>query len=224
MIGIIMLNTKFPRLKGDIGNPETFKTAPIYAMASQATVDKVVTSAELSSMLQESMIQAARDLENRGADVIGTSCGFLSLIQDRLRESISIPVISSSLVLLPMIRTIFGPAARVGVLTADSSQLTLPHCFDSSHSNISICGLNPNGELYRCLMEDRSEMDEHLARLDVLDTARRCVESDPAVRVLLLECTNLSPWKSEIRNQLGLPVFDLVDALEWIHASCAQTQ
>ena len=37
----------------------------------------------------------------------------------------------------------------------------------------------------------------------------------PDLDLLLLECTNLSPFKRDLRQSTRLPVFDLVDALMW---------
>ena len=108
---------------------------------------------------------------------------------------------------------------KIGVLTFDSAELSESHFCGEYDSNISIFGLNPNGELYRTIKEDRTVMDERLAKLDVFDAARRCVDANPNIKILLLECTNLSPWKNEIHSEFGLPVHDLVDTLEFFHTS-----
>lgn len=219
MIGIIMLKTKFPRLLGDIGNPDTFKQQPIYVEVDIATVSAVVRKSGVTSQVLDAMIRAANKLESKGARLIGTSCGFLSLIQQEVQQAVSVPVVSSSLLLIPMIRAAFGKDVEIGVLTFDSAELSESHFLGEYDSNISIFGLNPNGELYRTIKEDRTVMDEHLAKLDVFDAARRCVDANPNIKILLLECTNLSPWKNELRSEFGLLVHDLVDTLEFFHTS-----
>jgi len=219
MIGIIMLKTKFPRLLGDIGNPDTFKQKPIYVEVDIATVSAVVRKSGVTSQVLDAMILAAQELESRGARVIGTSCGFLSLVQQDIQQTVSVPVVSSSLLLIPMIRAVFGKDVEIGILTFDSAELSESHFLGEYDSNISIFDLNPNGELYQTIKEDRTVMDEHLAKLDVLDTARRCVKANSNIKFLLLECTNLSPWKNELRSEFGLPVHDIVDTLEFFHTS-----
>ena len=108
MIGIIMLKTKFPRLLGDIGNPDTFKQQPIYVEVDIATVSTVVRKSGVNSQVLEAMVCAAKKLESNGARVIGTSCGFLSSIQQEIQQAVSVPVVCSSLLLIPMIRAVFG--------------------------------------------------------------------------------------------------------------------
>lgn len=219
MIGIIMLKTKFPRLLGDIGNPDTFKQKPIYVEVDAASVSAVVRKSGVTSHVLDAMIRAAKNLESRGARVIGTSCGFLSLLQQEIQQAVSVPVVSSSLLLIPMIRAVFGKDVQIGVLTFDSAELSESHFLGEYDSNISISGLYPNGELYRTINEDRTVMDKHLAKMDVFDAARRCVDANSNIKFLLLECTNLSPWKNELRSEFGMPVHDLVDVLEFFHTS-----
>ena len=36
------------------------------------------------------------------------------------------------------------------------------------------------------------------------------------IDVIVIECTNISPYKKAIAERSGLPVFDLVDALQWV--------
>ena len=48
-LGIIMLNTRFPRVVGDIGNPKTFAFPVRYRIVEQATVDQVVREDGLSA-------------------------------------------------------------------------------------------------------------------------------------------------------------------------------
>ena len=45
MIGILMLDTAFPRYLGDVGNPDTFDHPVIYGIVPGATPDAVVRGA-----------------------------------------------------------------------------------------------------------------------------------------------------------------------------------
>lgn len=44
LLGILMLNTRFPRPPGDIGNPETWPFPVRYEVVEPATVGRVVTA------------------------------------------------------------------------------------------------------------------------------------------------------------------------------------
>jgi len=216
MIGIIMLDTQFPRLPGDIGNKDSFSNEPLYSRVQGATADVVVSDQKIDDALLDKFIQSALELQLNGATVIGTSCGFLASVQHEIEEALQTPFISSSLVLVPLLKTIFGPDSRIGVLTFDANKLGPIHFNGALDHNISIHGLNPSGKWYQCIANNNTSIDEQAAKQEALDVAARCVAAEPETRALLIECTNLSPWKKQMRQQLGLPVFDLVDALEWI--------
>ena len=79
-LGILSLDTKFPRIHGDIGNAETWPFPVLYKIVEGASPDMVVRKGARG--LKEYFMQAAKDLVSMGADGIGTTCGFLSLFQD----------------------------------------------------------------------------------------------------------------------------------------------
>ena len=213
MIGIIMLKTQFPRLLGDIGNPATFGGQVIYEIVDSATVSRVVTKGPIDSTLKEELTRATQSLEQQGATVIGTSCGFLISMQAGLQSAVNVPVMTSSLVLLPEIRQQYGHNAVIGVLTFDDTTLAASSYSDYVDSNCVLSGLAKDGELYGCISRDLPTLDTERAKEEVLQRASTMIEAEPAVDLLLIECTNISPFKESLRDAFGLPVFDLVDAL-----------
>lgn len=213
MIGIIMLKTQFPRLLGDIGNPDTFGGQVIYEIVHSATVSRVVTRDPIDSSLKAELTRAAQALEQQGATVIGTSCGFLISMQASLQSAVSVPVMTSSLVLLPEIRQQYGTDAIIGVLTFDDTTLAASSYSDYVDSNCAFGGLEKDGELFGCISHDLPTLDTECAKKEVLQCATAMIEAEPAVDLFLIECTNISPFKASLRDAFGLPVFDLVDAL-----------
>ena len=79
-VGILMLETQFPRIYGDIGNAQTWPFPVQYRVVRGATPDKVVRNDPTKLIAQ--FIEAGQDLVRMGCDGITTNCGFLSLIQD----------------------------------------------------------------------------------------------------------------------------------------------
>lgn len=79
-VGILMLQTQFPRIIGDAGNPAAWPFDVQYRVVAGATPDAVVCNG--GAGLTRQFIEAAKDLVNAGVDGITTTCGFLSLIQD----------------------------------------------------------------------------------------------------------------------------------------------
>jgi len=95
IVGIIMLDTSFPRIKGDIGNPDTFNFPVLYKVVKDASPARIVLQADKS--LIQPFIEAGLALIREGAKLITTSCGFLALFHNELTDALNVPVFSSSL-------------------------------------------------------------------------------------------------------------------------------
>lgn len=227
MIAILMLNTHFPRLQGDIGNPASFQQAPLYHCIEAATVAEIVTARPLDPKIINAFIRGAKQLEAAGATVIGASCGFVAAAQQQIQAAINTPFISSSLLLIPLLRAMFGDAAPIGVLTFDANKLGARHFNGVLNQNlnqkIGIYGLPRNAQWAQCIARDLPDINTEVAKAEVLAVAAQCLAAQPDTRALVLECTNFSPWKQSIKQHYGVPVFDLVEALEWLNTANART-
>ena len=69
-LGILMLETEFPRIHGDVGNAATFPFPVLYKVVPGATSYSVVE--QKGTGLDNAFIDAARELAQIGADGIGT--------------------------------------------------------------------------------------------------------------------------------------------------------
>ena len=74
-LGVLMLETRFPRPVGDIGNPASFPFDVTYDVVPGAAVGKVVTGRGLAPPLVDMFAERARRLEREGATLIATGCG-----------------------------------------------------------------------------------------------------------------------------------------------------
>ena len=68
-LGILMLDTTFPRIHGDIGNAETWPFPVIYKIVDGATSDKVVRKGAAGQ--KDDFAKAAKEVVSMGADGIG---------------------------------------------------------------------------------------------------------------------------------------------------------
>ena len=209
--GVLKLNTGFPRLPGDIGNPNSLRGDVVFETITDANPATVVTGEPLPKPLVDAFVDGARTLINHPVDLITTSCGFLFPLQATLTELGDVPVLSSSLLLLPVLSAIHGD--HIGVLTFDRHKLV------NTRSDIglpaAIEGLRETDTLRQTIAQDHSTLDREKALAEVLSCATRLLTRWPATRALVLECTNLSPYKHELREHTALPVFDLIDAIHW---------
>src|SRR5438034_6821123 len=124
-LGILMLEARFPRIPGDMGNAETWPFPVLYKVVRGASPRRVVGN-KAEGLLDE-FLAAADDLVRLGADGITTTCGFLSLYQREIAAHVGVPVATSSLMQIPMIDRVLPPERRVGVLTVSAANLLPEH-------------------------------------------------------------------------------------------------
>ena len=89
-IGILCLETYYGRPPGHIRNASTFRFPVMYRIVKGATAKRVVK--QVDAELLDPFIEAGRELEQGGVMAITGSCGFLALFQDKLADSVNIPV------------------------------------------------------------------------------------------------------------------------------------
>src|SRR5436190_10847427 len=124
-VGILVLDTRFPRIAGDIGNAGTFDFPVLYHPVRGATSERVVRGSDRD--LLPRFIDGARALEAQGVQAITTSCGFLARFQRELASAVSVPVFTSSLLLVPLVHRMLPAGRAVGILTVDASSLGPEH-------------------------------------------------------------------------------------------------
>lgn len=215
-VGIIMLKTAFPRLIGDIGNPDTFNYKVHYEVVDLATVDSVVSSTQIDAAVFEGIVTAAKRLERLGVNVIATSCGFLAPIQDAIQHQIRTPFVASSLNIIPFINTIYGEHNDIGILTFDKSKLSPLHFSKNYRTGLHVHDIDKEGYLYQAIKFDKKEIPYQAAEREVLTAAKQLMEQHDNLSCIILECTNLSPYKNTIKKMTQKPVFDIVETLNWL--------
>lgn len=215
LLGILMLKTAFPRPPGDVGNPATWPCATLYKVVETAPVAAVVTEDPLSEDLVEAFVAAGRELVAEGATLITTSCGFLVTAQAALQDALPVPVVTSSLLQIPALQGGLPPGRRVGVITFDSRRLTAAHLAAAgAPADTPIAGLEGGRELYRMIAQDLPALDAAKAEADLLAAGLALRAAAPDLGGVVLECTNLPPYRAALARRLGLPVHDLVTLLE----------
>lgn len=217
-LGIIMLETRFPRIPGDIGNGLTWPFPVLYRVVDGATPERVVLQGARG--LLPDFIAAARDLVALGAEAITTSCGFLCIFQKEIAAAVGVPVATSSLLQVPWVEALLPPGRRVGVITASRPSLTPAHFAAAGMApDTPVTGIEDGRELYRVLVrQDKAELDPAAAEQDILDAGRALVAAHPEVGAIVLECTNMPPYAAALQAALGLPVHDVVSLASYLFA------
>ncbi len=196
-LGLLVLDTRFPRLPGDAGRPDSYRLPVRARVVPGASPQRVVREGDAA--LLQPFIEAAQALEAEGARAITTSCGFLLRWQAELQAAVSVPMWTSSLLLLPGLK-------RPGVVTVDAASLaSMP-----AMAGVPVAGLAPGCHLQRVLLDNLPALDAAVAEQDAVAAAQRLVRDHPELSDLVLECTNLPPYAEAIARATGRPVHHLL--------------
>lgn len=217
-LGILMLEARFPRIPGDMGNGQTWPFPVLFRVVRGATPEKVVLNG--AKGLLPDFIAAARDLVDLGAEGITTNCGFLSLFQAELAAAVGVPVATSSLMQVAMVQATLPPGKRVGVVTVSGGSLTPAHLSAAGVPlDVPMAGTEHGREFFRVLIQaGKTDLDVALARQDILDAGADLMRRHPEVGAIVLECTNMPPYAADLAAATGVPVFDIYALISWFHA------
>jgi Asp/Glu/hydantoin racemase len=217
-LGILMLEARFPRIPGDMGNAGTWPFPVLYSVVRGASPERVVLQGARG--LLPAFIAAAQDLVGLGAEAITTNCGFLALFQAELAAAVRVPVATSALMQVPWVQATLPPGRRVGVITVSRGSITPAHLDGAGvPRDTPMEGTESGREFFRVLIRaEKQDMDVALAERDILDAGERLVARHPEIGAIVLECTNMPPYAAALRAALGLPVFDIYSMITWFHA------
>jgi hypothetical protein len=220
-----MLDTRFPRIPGDMGNARTFPFPVRYHRVSGAEPDLVVRRG--AEGLLPAFVDGAKALEREGVGAITTNCGFLIKYQAELGRAVRVPVFTSSLLLVPLVHRMLPPGGRVGIMTVNAGTLTPAHLAAAgigSDVPIAVVGMETEKEFTHALLDNQMELDVDLAREEHVRVARRFVADYPDIGAIVLECTNMPPYTADIQRETGRPVFDIVSLVTMVHGALVAGQ
>jgi len=213
-----MLEARFARILGDMGNGLTWNFPVLYRVVRGASPMRVVEQG--AAGLLDAFIEAARDLVDLGAEGITTNCGFLSLFQAELAAAVKVPVATSALMQVPWVQATLPPGKRVGVITVNKGGVTPRHLEAAGVPlDVPMEGTEGGREFFRVLIRaEKQDLDVDLARQDILDAAARLTARHPEVGAIVLECTNMPPYAADVAEATGLPVHDIYSMICWFQA------
>jgi Asp/Glu/hydantoin racemase len=217
-VGILMLDTRFPRIAGDMGNATTFPFPVRYQRVTGANPDLVVRRG--AEGLLPAFVEGAAALEREGVGAITTNCGFLIKYQAQLARAVHVPVFTSSLLLVPLVHRMLPGGQRVGIMTVNAATLTPEHLSAAGVAGdvpLAVVGMETEKEFTRALLDNELELDVDVAREEHVRVARRLVAEHPDVGAIVLECTNMPPYAADIQRETGRPVFDIVSLVTMVH-------
>lgn len=222
-LGILSLDTQFPRIVGDVGNPDSYPFSARVKVVEGADATKVVKDGLPDEAILRKFEAAARSLQDEGASAIVSTCGFLITAQSRIAAQVDIPVMLSALLMLPSICAMtHGP---VGILTASRAALgTMAlEAAQVRPEDVVVQGMENMPVFTSAFLATRDqqvlEFDRDLMEQAVVAQAKALIHTAPDVGAIVLECGNLPPYAEAIRVATGRPVFHLLDAANMMMAA-----
>ncbi|MFJ4286890.1 aspartate/glutamate racemase family protein [Paenarthrobacter nicotinovorans] len=222
-IGMLCAEWNIPFIPGDLNNASTFDFPILYATVPGADGATILSGDP--EVHQQKFVDAALALEAQGVKAITSNCGYMAAYQQAISEAVNIPVFMSSLLQTPLLLTMLGSGAELGILVAGDSlrpellrSSGLPH---EHATRVVVKGLAAYPHWNAAINQETGELDSCAIRDEVLDAACGLAREHPNVRALLLECSDLPPYAHAVAEATGLPVFDWSGFIRWVHQACS---
>lgn len=218
-IGILLTDSRFPRIPGDVGNASTFDF-PVH-------LRRVVVPEAESHELEEdaraipAYVAAARELEAAGVRAITTSCGYFTTFQEALCAAVTVPVFTSSLMLVPMVARMLPTGRRVGILTIHSRRLTARVLAAAGITDepVVIMGAEEVPAFTDTYPRGAMQVDPEAVERGVVGMVRDLVRQHPDVGAIVCEGINFAPYAAAVQEVTALPWFDIVDLVRLVHGA-----
>ena len=216
-IGVLLTDSRFPRIPGDIGNASTFDF-PV-------RLRRVVVRGAESHELEEddkaipAYVEAARELEAAGVRAITTSCGYFTTFQAALTEAVRVPVFASGLVQVPMVARMLPRGRAVGILTIHSRRLTrrVLEAAGITDEPVVVMGAESVPAFYDAFPRGAMVVDPAEVGEAVVGMVRDLLEWRPEIGAIVCEGINFAPYGADVQAATGLPWFDIVDLTRYVY-------
>ncbi len=210
-LGIQMLDVGPIRLPGSYHNPATFPYPVLHRHVRGARVD-VVTGGDRNIL--GAYIKSARDMEREGCRAIATSCGYTSHFQAEISAAVSVPVATSSLLLVPLVERLIPPGTKIALLTFDATRfnesLARGAGWSLETSPVIVAGVEGT-ESWDEMRKPQPGITHAMLARDVMAAANCALSAHDNIRAIVFECAVFPIVADHVRAATGLPVFDYVN-------------
>ncbi|WP_413733661.1 aspartate/glutamate racemase family protein [Sodalis sp. RH21] len=220
IIGIIVLDTGFERLPGDIAHADTWPFPVQFRVVRGVRPADVINGDPTRAL--PAFFAAIDELADLGVSAITTSCGFLSAVQNELSAYAPVPFLSSALLQIPLIERTLPAQKRVGVLVSDLDALKDIHLLAIGVApNLPMAGLPADSVLRTNMRTNTVGVDRQAQEREVVAAAGELLKAYPDIGAIVCECANFPPYSAAIARRFGLPVYDIVTLIQWLHMALA---
>lgn len=220
-IGILLIENFVPFIPGDTANATTYDFPVRFKRMEGVSVERIFRhDRELLKVVKQSALELKRD----GVRAVTSDCGFLAMFQDELSEELELPVFMSSLMQIPFISQIIGKNGRIGIITANEEALTEEVLSGAGipavlQKRLSIRGMEDNEAFSGAVIREQGYLDSELMEEAVVQRGIELTEKHSDLKAILLECSLLPPYAAALQEAVGLPVFDFVTMINYVHSA-----
>ena len=204
-ICVLQLDTKFPRIPGDVACRETFSENISLVRIKNAFVKNIVSSRPEDKQFVKFKTEVCVAKEK----IITTSCGFTYYWQNKLNSLTQSEVITSALCCLNDQRKIFDDN-QILILTFDEKRIRNVINFGSvTPFKGHIGGLTNNDELYKAIRNDSDYFSFQLVQEEMSRMLEHHLK-EKDIKLLILECTNMVPFKAAFKDFFEGKIIDIL--------------
>lgn len=219
-IGIILMESFMPFPPGCPGNASTYPFPVRYEVVRGANMERLVYQGD--EKLLEPFIEAGWKLVREGVKAVTGNCGFMVLYQEYLADTFPVPVFMSSLLQLPFMARTLKKGEKIGIITASAETLT-PRHMEIATNGVDVpfetVGMENRPYFRKAIHEEVGELDFEKVEAEVVQAGLELIEKDAAIKMILLECTDLPPYAAALQEAVGLPVFDYNTMINFVYSA-----
>lgn len=224
-IGIILMESFMPFPPGCPGNASSFSFPVRYEVARGANMERLVYQGD--EKLLEPFTEAGWKLVKEGVKAITGNCGFMILYQEQMANIFPVPIFMSSLLQLPFMARMLKKGEKVGIITASDKTLTHRHmqvATNGADIPFETVGMEQRPYFRKAIHEEVGELDFEKVETEVVEAGLELVKRDEAIRMILVECTDLPPYAAALQEAVGLPVFDFSTMVNYVFSALVRTR
>ena len=222
-IGILQLYAHLPFFPGNVSNAYTYDFPVKFMEVKGSGIDNILAG---DMSLVDTIVAAAKQLEQDGCRAICANCGFFGHYQKLVADQLDVPVYLSSMVQVPWALVGLKSNQKLGIMTANQNTLT--------KSLFEACSISEEMQS-RCVVygaQDQEEFPNILTGQGGLDynkvgdelsgIAHRMIQEHSDIGAILLECTDMPPYAHRLQAELNLPVYDAITMIKYVKSTVTQ--
>ncbi len=218
-IGIIAVDLVYPKLPGNVANATTYDFPVLYKKVN-FDIELLFVGAQ---EIEAEIVAAAKELEAEGVRAIIGACGYFAHFQRQVAEAVNVPVFLSSLCQIPLIKLGLKPSRKIAVFAASGENLN-DTLLQKVGVDINDCVIQNVGNLesFAPIRWGQVRLNNERLTKDLAELAQKLINERPDIGAILLECSDLPPYASDIQRATGLPVFDFITLINWVEQAVVQ--